>query len=301
MKIKSVSSRIGERVRQLVGLFILLFLVSIKGEAANLLNEQVSKFNQDIVKSQLTVDVEIYRFQKSKMKWETIFKNVQFAKKVFRSVGVEIYISKFLEIKSDKERTIHGVKPKNIPAINSDGYKKIESQKYFIPQETIRFLTPILNPGLKTLKVVVLNTAFYSFYEKNKKNKWEIKTIKTGGFSFPSYLLNDGGKGVLSGLITLSSEKSSTLAHEMGHKLINVSHEGYHVGPHHSGNKIPGLMGYEGKSDIGRGQKGRWHMERLHLSPYLYRNVEGQKIFNKPYKEKGQYADPLYGSFYIKH
>ena len=84
------------------------------------------------------------------------------------------------------------------------------------------------------------------------------------------------------------------MAHELGHKLINVSHEGLHVCPQGTGTDVPGLMGYGDEKEIHGGEAGRWHLERLLLSPFLYRMVDSEKVWNKDYQNGGTYDDPIY-------
>ena len=84
------------------------------------------------------------------------------------------------------------------------------------------------------------------------------------------------------------------MAHELGHKLINVSHEGLHVCPQGTGTGVPGLMGYGDEKEIFSGEAGRWHLERLLLSPFLYRMIDGEKAWNEEYQSGGAYDDPIY-------
>jgi hypothetical protein len=55
-------------------------------------------------------------------------------------------------------------------------------------------------------------------------------------------------------------------------------------------------MLYGAGEDIPSGAEGRWHYERLHMSPFVYRlRADGTKQWNPDYKEGGHYYDPLYG------
>ena len=92
-----------------------------------------------------------------------------------------------------------------------------------------------------------------------------------------------------------------TIAHELGHKLINVSHEYRDIDPVHKVNAEGGLMLYGNGSSIEVGEKGRLHKERLHLPPFLYRErKDGKKVWNQDYAEGGHYYDPIYGDFAVK-
>jgi len=78
------------------------------------------------------------------------------------------------------------------------------------------------------------------------------------------------------------------------------SHEGLAVSPAFSGNTTPGLMGYGGSTVIYGGETGRWHQERLLLSPFLYTINNGEKTYNPDYAEIGSYADPIYGTYVVE-
>jgi len=81
----------------------------------------------------------------------------------------------------------------------------------------------------------------------------------------------------------------------VGHKLMNVSHEYREAGPTHESFNDGGLMLYGVGTDIPAGKAGRWHKERLHLSPYVYRVKNSKKVWNADYQGNGNYYDPLYG------
>ena len=60
-------------------------------------------------------------------------------------------------------------------------------------------------------------------------------------------------------------------------------------------------MLYGSGTDIPASKGGRWHRERLHLSPYVYRQTEsGARSWNANYKEGGHYYDPIYGDKVIQ-
>ena len=76
---------------------------------------------------------------------------------------------------------------------------------------------------------------------------------------------------------------------------MNVSHEYKTTNPGHEVFAEGGLMLYGDGEDITSGKEGRYHLERLYLSPFLYRLKDGVKIWNEDYKEGGHYYDPIYG------
>ncbi|MEE2707325.1 MAG: hypothetical protein VX988_09750, partial [Planctomycetota bacterium] len=81
----------------------------------------------------------------------------------------------------------------------------------------------------------------------------------------------------------------------------NVSHEHRKIGPQFEVRGEGGLMIYGRGTEIPSGEAGRWHKERLHLSPFIYRTKkDGTHQFNADYRESGHYYDPLYGDKVIR-
>lgn len=149
----------------------------------------------------------------------------------------------------------------------------------------------------RTIYLVVLQNVFMSFFERVDERTWQIRTISTRGLSFPSYSYDDIPRR-LRGVITIDKDDplKRLVAHELGHKLMNVSHEYREIDPQHEVRAEGGLMLYGSGTEIGAGKEERWHRERLHLSPYIYRQAEdGMKTWNADYQEGGHYYDPIYG------
>jgi protein-tyrosine-phosphatase len=91
-----------------------------------------------------------------------------------------------------------------------------------------------------------------------------------------------------------------TLCAELGHKTLNVSHEYGQTGPEFEVVGDGGLMIYGSGVEIPSGADGRWHRERLELSPFLYREDEsGKKTWNPDFEEDGHYFDPIYRDFVV--
>ena len=138
------------------------------------------------------------------------------------------------------------------------------------------------------------------FHEQLDFRTWQLKTISTGGLSFPGYMYGDTMPRHLRGVITitdLTKEATSwkTIAHELGHKLLNVSHEYRETSPQHEVRADGGLMLYGVGTEIPSGPEGRYHRERLHRSPYLYRTgSDGARTYNPDYQGGGFYYDGIY-------
>lgn len=154
----------------------------------------------------------------------------------------------------------------------------------------------------RTVHVVILQDVFMSFFERIDDRTYEPRTITTGGLSFPTYSYRDLPTH-LRGVITVTRNDTAErlLAHELGHKLLNVSHEYRDTEPQHEVRAEGGLMLYGRGTDIPSGAAGRWHRERLHLSPFVYRvDADGKRIWNADYVEGGHYYDPVYGDHVVR-
>lgn len=156
--------------------------------------------------------------------------------------------------------------------------------------------------GDRAIHLVILQDVFMSFFQKLDERTYEVRTITTGGLSFPSYSYL-GIPRHLRGVITITRNDlmQRLIAHELGHKLMNVSHEYRATNPQHEVRADGGLMLYGKGTEIASGAEGRWHRERLHLSPYVYRQEGGgRKRYNPDYREGGHYYDPIYGDYVVK-
>jgi hypothetical protein len=136
----------------------------------------------------------------------------------------------------------------------------------------------------KTIYLLALQDVFFPFLEVSEGRNWTMKTVRTGGLSFPTYSYVGTLPDAFRGIITISNLSRPdryrlTVAHEIGHKAMNVSHEYMETNPGHEVYADGGLMLYGDGEDIPSGKEGRWHRERLHLSPFIYRlNDEGTKV-----------------------
>ncbi|NND03869.1 MAG: hypothetical protein HKN91_13895 [Acidimicrobiia bacterium] len=156
-------------------------------------------------------------------------------------------------------------------------------------------------PGSELIvHIVTLQDVYMEFFEKLDYRTWQRKTISTGGLSFPGYMYGETMPRHLRGVISItdltkSEDSWKTIAHELGHKLLNVSHEYRDVSPQHEVNADGGLMLYGKGTEILPGADGRYHRERLHRSPYLYtEDTSGERTYNPDYQAGGFYFDPIY-------
>ena len=156
----------------------------------------------------------------------------------------------------------------------------------------------------RTIYLLYLKQVKMAYFDRTVKDRPQIKSIPTGGLSLPAYLFEDRIPRRIRGVITLcrqSGRGGRTIAHELGHKLINVSHEHRKISPQFEVRGEGGLMIYGQGIEIPSGEAGRWHKERLHLSPFIYRTKkDGTLQWNADYRESGHYYDPIYGDKVIR-
>ncbi len=156
----------------------------------------------------------------------------------------------------------------------------------------------------RTIYLLYLKQVRMAYYDRTMKDRPQIKSIPTGGLSLPAYLFETRIPRRIRGVITICRQRGKggrTIAHELGHKLINVSHEHRKIGPQFEVRGEGGLMIYGRGTEIPSGKAGRWHRERLHLSPFVYRTKkDGSRRWNADYREGGHYYDPLYGDKVVR-
>ena len=276
--------------------------------------EIVQEINSDIQLEKLTADVGVYypsnldRTFTEKFSVSDLLEEFRKAKKIFAVAGVQLNLlwvrtgeidPAYFEIQSND---IAGMTPSGKYA---NMYVDSRRKGTGLSAEALEAFESIVEvqPGNeRTVYLVVLQDVFMSFYEQMDERTWEIRTITTGGLSFPSYSYT-GMPNRLRGVITVnkSDPKRGLVAHELGHKLLNVSHEYREVDPQHEVRADGGLMLYGTGTEIASGRDGRWHQERLLLSPYLYKqSSDGVRTWNPDYQEGGHYYDPIYGDFVVE-
>jgi len=272
----------------------------------------IAKINEDIRPGEPTVDVGIYyptnldkSFQKA-VPLHGVVAEFQHAKKVFGAAGVQLNL---LWVKSAD------IDPKYFSIVASDTQYEIPSDGYAnmyveasrdpgaLTMAALEAFDAIIEDNernARTVYVLVIQGVYTSYFDTDDNGRnWTPRLVRTGGLSFPSYIHGGAIPARMRGVITLTrhdSENNRIIAHELGHKLMNVSHEYMEQSPQHEIVGEGGLMLYGAGTDIPSGEKGRWHRERLHMSPYVYRiSEDGERIANPDYVEQGFYYDPLYG------
>lgn len=270
------------------------------------------EINNDVDPNNPTVDVGIYypsnfdeNFRKA-VPLDGIVAEFLEAKKIFAAVGVQLNL---LWVKSaDLDPKHFSVIASNTDdEIPSDGYSNMYIEASRNPgtlskfaQDAFETIIEVDDNNAQTVYIVVLQGTYSSYFDTDDNGRnWTPRLVRTKGLSFPSYIHGDKIPARLRGVITvtmLDGEHNRMIAHELGHKLMNVSHEYMEQSPQHEIVGEGGLMLYGQGTDIPSGENGRWHKERLHLSPYIYRiSSSGERVMNADYKEQGFYYDSLYG------
>ncbi|GMU68357.1 MAG: hypothetical protein AMXMBFR37_06900 [Steroidobacteraceae bacterium] len=274
----------------------------------------VSSINSTLIPGRPTADVGIYipsnldpAFNASYSLDETL-EEFRRAQQIFAEAGVQLRLAwvktgeidpRFLEIQAnDMSGETPGGRRVNMYV------DTLRQQSSLSPEAREAFGSIIekVPNGDRMVHLVVLQDVFMSFFEKIDERTYEERTITTGGLSFPSYSYLDiprHARGVIT--ITRNDDGQRLIAHELGHKLLNVSHEYRSTNPQHEVRADGGLMLYGKGTEIASGADGRWHKERLLLSPYVYReNAKGVRTYNPDYREGGHYYDPIYGEYVVR-
>ena len=233
------------------------------------------------------------------------------AKKVFEPTGVQF---KLLWIKTGQVDPQHlAITASNWETdLPSGGYGNMYVQSAIHPTEmsdgAVAAFETIIEPApenSRTIYLVAMQNVYMPYYEDlDGGRNWAPKVVNTSGLSFPSYTYADTIPDRIRGVITLTKHDATnklTIAHELGHKLMNVSHEYRDVSPQHEIRSDDGLMLYGSGTQIPSGQEGRWHQERLLLSPYIYRaDAAGERVWNADFQAGGVYYDPIYGDYAVQ-
>lgn len=269
----------------------------------------VAEINSDIQPGSPTVDVGIY-FPSNhdpaftdKYSLDTLLKDFVGAKEIFSVAGMQLNLlwvktgdidPQHLKIQAN---TLEGTTPSGLYANMYVDSLRQDSGLTQEARDAFESIIEVDENNHRTVYLVTLQSVFMSFYEPLDERTWAPRTITTGGLSFPGYSYPDIPKR-WRGVITVNKtyEVRSVVAHELGHKLMNVSHEYRDVDPQHEVRAEGGLMLYGAGTDIPSGAEGRWHKERLHLSPFVYvESDDGERTWNADYEENGHYYDPIYG------
>ncbi|MEN8928332.1 MAG: hypothetical protein ABF242_09475 [Flavobacteriales bacterium] len=264
----------------------------------------ISGMNDTLSDNVLTADIVLFHSDQMAMTWNTLKAEFLRADAAFRAAGVQLNLKKAVNVTFPEEwnnKLAYNLLDLPDSAVNPAFYDMYNTTTPTLT-DTIEIafedFTHDEENKARTIFVIPLEGVKIVFAQKNPDETWKISNpVATGALSFPSYILQNRIPRKYRGIITMEQSSAVTLAHELGHKLINVSHEGLGISPAFSGSSIPGLLGYGGSTTIYGGQSGRWHQERLLLSPYLYKKNGTSITYNPDYAGNGSYDDGIYGTY----
>ena len=275
----------------------------------------IAMLNRDLKTGVPSVDVSLYLGETTGLPHGYVAKpgelvdSIENAKNIFIQAGVQLKVrgikrvvvpAEWLELTANSVKGV-AVDPKYNAYL---GYRRA---KWVLTEKATRVFDGMIEKEQnndRTVYLLFLKQVKMAYFDRSEKEKPQIRSIPTGGLSFPSYLFEDRIPRRFRGVITLCRDGGDigrTIAHELGHKLINVSHEYRDIDPRFEVRGEGGLMIYGSGTEIPSGKEGRWQKERLHLSPYVYRLAkDGSRRWNRGYQETGHYFDPVYGDKVIR-
>lgn len=277
---------------------------------------EVAELNRDMVAGKPTMDVAVYLPSNldpayTRVTLPLLVDGLKAAKEIYGRAGVQINV---LWVKTGAvDRRFLAIQASEIPQLPDTEYLNLYEAGARAPSQptaaALGAFNSIVQPskdGHRTIHLVVLQDVVFPIIEYAEGRHWRYKVVRTGGLSFPTYAYHRTLPASLRGVITISNLSTPgrlrrTIAHEIGHKVINVSHEYKTTHPAQAVYADGGLMLYGDGEDIPAGAAGRWHLERLLMSPFLYRSTAtGKKQWNQDYKEEGHYYDPIYGDKIVR-
>ena len=283
----------------------------MSSEWSQLESVDIGAINSDVSAGERTADVAVYYpnnldpAHQEKVTPELVVEGFHHAKEIFGAVNVQLNLTAFMT--GHLEPRYFEVNSTPMPTMPSgrftNMYRNAERHPSTLSEDAqaaFEAIVPVTTDGDRTVHIVVLEDVYMSFFEQLDFRSYQLKTISTGGLSFPGYMYGATMPRHLRGVITITditkdANSWKTVAHELGHKLLNVSHEYRDTSPQHEVRADGGLMLYGKGTEIASGAEGRFHRERLYVSPFLYRmQPDGTKRWNPDYVGDGFYYDPIY-------
>lgn len=262
------------------------------------------------------VDVDVHIAEASGMSWPVMRAELILTQRVFARHGVHIRVrlARKIRVPGEWHSLTHGTRTGPPGAENTPFYQQLQAERAQLSELSERAYRAIIDPGERPevrVHLVCLREGRMPYYLTDEGGT-RLREYPVGGLSFPPYVFADRIARPLRGVIGLFAVRASarqpvpylrpkTIAHELGHKLLNVSHEGYRAGPEfesYTGGSRD-LMLYGFGLDIPAGRDGRWHRERLVRSPFLYRVEADRRVDNPDFQAGGVYDDPAYGQFVV--
>tara|TARA_R110002072_G_scaffold154565_4_gene304635 strand:+ start:600 stop:1595 length:996 start_codon:yes stop_codon:yes gene_type:complete len=283
-----------------VALLLLSPLASAQDEVVHKLDYDVSGLNQGLVPDRLTCDLHFHMTKEGNITWEKVLELLPKLREIFEPTGIQFRVASARLIEIPEAWHTHTPKRGDPPSDDRSSFYALPGQMKALAPATERVFKAVIGkegPGAElSVHFISLRSVQTGWWERDSEGKWGYETAGTSACSFPPYLFGKSMPARVRGAITISSKwiSSRTLAHELGHKLINVSHEGVGRAPKGEQRGPDDLMIYGSGTRIPSGAEGRFQLQRVQRSPFLYRTLAGKRQFNPPYREGGHYWDPVY-------
>jgi len=263
-----------------------------------------------------TVDLDVHLVRGSGVTWSMIRQELALARRTYAPYGIQLRLRSARKLRVPEDwlelRTQQPSKMPDPKLLAADPYRylqQMETRLTPISTEVFAAIVEGVPSADRALQIVSLRRGSFPWPENG-----QLMEVDARADSFPPYVWTSTLPRRLRGLIGLfpfrhpSGElrpaiELGMLAHEIGHKLINVSHEGRAGGPEHESFKggSRDLMVYGFGLEVPAGARGRWQQERLLLSPLLYTGKGKGKVYNADFEQNGKYDDPLYGPYYVTY
>jgi hypothetical protein len=172
------------------------------------------------------VDVTIVNHTNSGTEWKSLKKSFDRANKIFSANGIGLNLVDAIEVRIPQGS--HSITSNEIEGIlneKEEFYKSIELKKYSVHPRALKVYSGILNnlnPNQNMIYLIVFKNVLMKILIRDSSGNVVKKNFSTGAFSNPPYMFTNRIPKEMRGVIGLGPKRGYiTMAHELGHKLIN--------------------------------------------------------------------------------
>jgi hypothetical protein len=308
-----------QHLRQRVGPALGRAAAQRRGSASrvSVLHEHsVAGINAGLRPERPTVDLDVHLVRGSGVTWSMIRQELALARRTYAPYGIQLRLRSARELQVPEQwlelRTQQRSAMPDAELLATDPYRYLRQMETRLTAVSAEAFTAMIrgvpSPD-RALQIVTLRRGSFPWVENGQPMEVDARAD-----SFPPYIWSGALPRGLRGLIGLFPYRHPAgelrpaielgmLGHEMGHKLINVSHEGRAGGPEHESfaGGSRDLMIYGFGLEVPAGAEGRWQQQRLRRSPFLYTGQGKDKVYNADFEQHGRYDDPLYGPYHVAY